>query len=200
MRLTFTTQQEASEDNATYEAAAIADEQSKFLRYETARKVHSSLFDRTNGTSLGYSERLNGTANEKFGLAKSLSVMPGDTVKMEVYAKYVDKNSSNLTSALTNFLAAIANGTAPAGTVIDGAGYATSTSSFSYGGLLNTSGSSGNGPKAYINWPIFDRDYNFINGGYQRMSDVAKEQGQDVAHEKLAAEILVTQPGYVYPG
>jgi len=27
--------------------------------------------------------------NERTGLAKSLSVMPGDTIKMEVYAKYL---------------------------------------------------------------------------------------------------------------
>ena len=119
-------------------------------------------------------------------------------MKMEVYAKYVDTNNANLTQALTDFLAAIANGTAPAGTVVDGSSYAASTSSFSYAGLLNTSGSTSNGPKAYLNWLIFDRDYNFVNGGYQRMSDVAKEHGQDVAHEKLSASVVITQPGYVY--
>jgi hypothetical protein len=37
------------------------------------------------------------------------------------------------------------------------------------------------GPKAYLNWLIFDRDYNFINGGYQRIGTAAKEYGQDVA-------------------
>ena len=34
--------------------------------------------------------------------------------------------------------------------------------------------------------------------GYQRLSDSPKEQGQDVAHERLYAEIPITEAGYVY--
>jgi RHS repeat-associated protein len=198
VRTTFTTQPETESSVATLELQNIEAEQGKFLRYETIRKVYSALFDRTNGTSLGYSNRLNGSANEKYGLAKSISVMPGDVVNLEVYAKYVDQNNENLDAALQQFLAAIASGTAAPGTVIDGAGYPNSTPSFPFPGLLNTSGSSGNGPKAYLNWLIFDRNYNFVTGGYKRMSNVAKEQGQNVAHEKLSSTLTITQAGYVY--
>lgn len=198
VRLTFTANPETESATATYEAANVAAEQNKFLRYETARRVYSPLFDKTNSSSPGYSERLNGTANEKFGLARSLSVMPGDKVNLEVYAKYVDKNPNNLTQALRDFLAAIANATAPAGTVVDGVGYGTSTSSFSFAGFLNTSGSSGSGPRAYVNWLIFDRNYIFKTGGYVRMSNIAQETGNDVAHEKLASSLTITEPGYVY--
>jgi hypothetical protein len=49
-----------------------------------------------------------------------------------------------------------------------------------------------------LNWIIFDRDYNFIDGGYKRMTDAAKEYGQDVAHEKLSQDLTITQRGYVY--
>ncbi|MFZ6014612.1 MAG: hypothetical protein ACOYXT_30005, partial [Bacteroidota bacterium] len=189
VRLTFTTKTEVESNTATLEPANAAVEQGKFLRYAEARKIQSSIFDQTNGAATGYAQRLNGSANEKYGLAKSLSVMPGDTVKMEVYAKYVDTNNGNWTQALTDLLTAIANGTAPAGTVVDGVAYSTSTSSFGFAGLLNTSGSTGNGPKAYLNYIIFDREYNFKNGGFVRMTDAAKEYGQDVAHEKLSAEV-----------
>jgi RHS repeat-associated protein len=198
VRLTFTANPETESSTATYEAANVTAEQNKFLRYETARRVYSPLFDKTNSSSPGYSERLNGTANEKFGLARSLSVMPGDKVNLEVYTKYVDKNPNNLTQALRDFLAAIANATAPAGTVVDGVGYGTSTSSFSFAGFLNTSGSSGSGPKAYVNWLIFDRNHIFKTGGYVRMSNIAQETGNDVAHEKLASSLTITEPGYVY--
>jgi hypothetical protein len=194
--MTFTTKDETETSTATLEAANLVNEQSKFLRIQNAKRVNAALFDHTNGTGTGYSERLNGSANEKYGIAKSLSVMPGDTVKMEVFAKYIDTNTTNWSQALTDLVSAIGANTA--GVVVDGGGYGTSTSSFSYAGLLNNSGSTGNGPKAYLNWLIFDRDYNFINGGYQRMSDAAKEQGQDVAHEKLSAEIVATAPGYIY--
>ncbi|HEX8059614.1 MAG TPA: hypothetical protein VF473_01700 [Cyclobacteriaceae bacterium] len=51
--------------------------------------------------------------------------MPGDTVKLEVYAKYVDTNSANWTAALNTLMGQIAGG---ASGVVDGSGYSTSTS------------------------------------------------------------------------
>jgi len=81
---------------------------------------NSALFDHTHNGTTSYSERLSGSANEKTGIARSISVMPGDTIKMEVYA-----SNSNNTAALTQLLAQIIAGTASAATVIDGANYAT---------------------------------------------------------------------------
>ncbi|WP_276374887.1 hypothetical protein [Chryseolinea sp. H1M3-3] len=48
--------------------------------------------------------------NDKSGLGKSLSVTPGDTVEMEVYAKYLDNNTKNWTEALTTLMTQIAQG------------------------------------------------------------------------------------------
>jgi RHS repeat-associated protein len=144
-------------------------------------------------------QRLNGSMNEKFGLAKSLSVMPGDKLNIEVYAKYVDPNSINWTGVLPTLMSQIAGGTA--GLVIDGAGYGTSTSAFPFPSqaLANTSSSSESGPKAYLNWLVFDKDYQLLTGGFDRISTGAREFGQDVAHERLfSPEVLITEPGYVY--
>src|SRR5690606_10989389 len=66
-----------------------------------------------------YAIRLNGSESERIGLARSLAVMTGDTIKAEVYAKYLDPDPSNWTAALQNLMAAIAGGTAPTGTVIE---------------------------------------------------------------------------------
>lgn len=198
VRVMFTAIPGQDISKATLETINLTSEQSKFFRYENARRINSSLFDHTNGTGTGYAQRLNGSTNERYGLAKSLSVMPGDTVNMEVFVKYVDTNTSNWTAALNTMLSQIANGTAPAGTVVDGGGYSSSTSSFSYAGLLNTTGSSGVGPKAYLNWLIFDKNFAFVNGGFVRMSDVAREYGQDVTHEKLQTQLIINEPGYVY--
>lgn len=82
--------------------------------------------------------------------------------------------------------------------VVDGANYSTSTSSFPFAGLLSTTGSTG-GPKAYLNWLIFDRNYTFITGGYSRLSATPSEHGQDVAYERLySPDLVIAQPGYVY--
>jgi RHS repeat-associated protein len=144
-------------------------------------------------------QRLNGSTNEKYGLAKSLSVMPGDKINIEVYAKYVDPNSTNWTGVLPTLMSQIAANTA--GVVIDGAGYGTSTSTFPFPtqATTNTSGSSEPGPKAYLNWLVFNKDYQLLTGGFDRISTNAREFGQDVAHERLfSPEVLITEPGYVY--
>jgi hypothetical protein len=200
VRMTFTTKDESLSDKATYEAANVNVEQSKFLRYATARRINAIIFDKTNGASTGYSQRLNGSANEQYGLAKSLSVMPGDVINAEVYAKYVDPAVNNSTTAgqnLLNLLAQIAANTA--GVVIDGSSYGNSTSSFptTYGGLQ---GKTDNGaPRAYLNWLIFDRNYVFQTGGFKQITTLAKEAGTDVLHEYIASPtITITQPGYVY--
>ncbi len=205
VRVTFTTIPEIDCGTATLEAANAATERSQFVRYENARIVNHYLFDRTNGvaptTTPGGAQRLAGGTNEKYGLARSLSVMPGDVINMEVYGKYIDSNTANLTTALSTLVSQIAAGTAPGGTVIDGGTYGSSTSSFPFaGGLNGTTGSSGTGPKAYLNWLVFDRNYVLIPGksGYMRMTTAAREYGQDVAHERLYGSVTVDQPGYIY--
>jgi RHS repeat-associated protein len=182
---------------ATPEATNLTTEQGNFLRYTNARRVQSTLFDHTNGAATGYSERLNGGTNEKYGVARSMSVMPGDTIKVQVYAKYADPNTTNWNQTLTNLMSAIASNTG--GIVVDGGGYSSSTSSFSFGGLVNTGGSSPSSPKAFLNWIIFDRDYNFKDGGFVQVSQAAKETGTDGPHEKLSKnDILIKEPGYIY--
>ncbi len=150
-----------------------------------------------------YSTRLTGTANEKYGLAKSLSVMPGDTITMEVWAKYLDTNTNNWSAALTNLVGAIANGTAPTGTFIDGgAAGSIGGTTFPYTGVLPRTGDSGTGPKAYLNYIVFDKNYGYKTGGFKRLSATPKENGSDVAHEKLAFEgvdkVIIKEAGYVY--
>jgi RHS repeat-associated protein len=198
-RLTFTSKEETESATATLETAAANTEQSNFLRYTNAKRINSTLFDRTNGAATGHAQRLNGSTNEKYGLAKSLSVMPGDKINVEVYAKYVDPNSTNWTGVLPTLISQIAANTA--GVVIDGAGYGTSTSTFPFPtqATTNTSGSSEPGPKAYLNWLVFNKDYQLLTGGFDRISTNAREFGQDVAHERLfSPEVLITEPGYVY--
>lgn len=201
VRVLFTSKDETDAATATYEPANATVEQSKFLRYTNAKLVNSSFFDRTNGSAptqtLGYAQRLNGSANEKYGLARSISVMPGDVISAEVYAKYVDPNSTNWNGALTTLMSNIAS--SAAGVVVDGVNYSTSTSSFpvSYPGLVTKTDTGA--PKAYLNWLVFDRDFVFITGGFQQISTASREIGNDVAHERLASpNISISQPGYVY--
>ncbi|HCW09189.1 MAG TPA: hypothetical protein DGG95_17670, partial [Cytophagales bacterium] len=208
VRMTFTTQPVTESPVATLEPANQAVEQSQFLRMDDARLINSTLFDHTRNGISNYSERLSGSTNEKTGIARSISVMPGDIIDLEVYAKYVDASNSNNTAALVQWLAQIAAGTASSGTVVDGPNYSTNgNTSFPYAGLAGEGNSSGLGPKAYLNYIMFDRNFNPIltdvsQTNYVRMSTVGREDGTNLPygnpHERLSAHIVVKQPGYLY--
>jgi hypothetical protein len=84
VRITFTTNTTTDQNTGTYETANQSAEIAAFLRYVNARRINAAIFDHTNGSANGYSERLNASANEKYGLARSISVMPGDVINAEV--------------------------------------------------------------------------------------------------------------------
>jgi len=151
-----------------------------------------------------YSTRLAGTPNERYGLARSLSVSPGDVINVEVYAKYLDSNSNNWTGALTTLMSNLVQGTAATGTLVDGGavgslgGGALPFAPTDHGGQVSAP------PKAYLNYILFDKNMNPIPNGFnsQQISTDAKEYGQDCQHDRLAfdgaRQIVVTEPGYAY--
>ncbi|HBK88645.1 MAG: RHS repeat-associated core domain-containing protein [Cyclobacteriaceae bacterium] len=198
MRATFTTVNLPDVNTATYEPANQSAELAKYLRLDKAKLVTAAIFDHTNGAASGTSERLNGSANEKFGIARSISVAAGDVISTEVYAKYVDPNSANWSGALTSLIGQIATGTV--GVVVDGANYNNAINPFPYPGAPAHT-PSGTGPKAYLNWLVFDKNWtlDLSKSGYMQMSTAGKEAGTDVAHERLfSPTINITEPGYVY--
>ena len=212
VRSTFTTVNNVEQPVATFEAANQTLEQSQFLRYDDARLINATLFDHTHRTNPGsttmYSERLSGSANEKTGIARSISVMPGDIVNIEVFAKYVDASNSNNTIDLNNLMGVIRSTNPPAGLIIDGANYAVNgITPFSFLGKAGEGNENGSGPKAYLNYVAFDRNFVPITGdvsqtNFVRVSSAALEDGRNApdgnTHEHLYAQVIVKQPGYMY--
>jgi len=207
VRTTFTTKDEVDESTATLETANEDEEQSKFLRYELARRVNSVLLDHTNGTSPGYAVRLNGTEKERNGLARSLSVMPGDIIHVEAYAKYIDTDNTNWSAALNTLMSQV-TGTA-AGVVVDGAGYLNSASAQLPLTAIDHSAETGTAPPmAYINYIFINRDYDLssVKMVATQITEAAAEtgyvNGEAVAngkpHELMILTETVTEPGYVY--
>jgi len=206
VRTTFTTKMDIDEMTATLEVANESEEQSKFLRYELAKKVNSVMLDHTNDISTGYAVRLNGTENERNGLARSLSVMPGDIISVEVYAKYIDTNSTNWSAALTTLMSQVTGDAA--GVVVDGAGYLNSGSTQLPLTAIDHSEETGTAPMAYINYIFINRDYDpaSIKLVATRITEDAAETGyvngeavaNGKAHELMTLTETVTEPGYVY--
>lgn len=208
VRMTFTTKEEVDDCVATMETTNEEEEFGRFLNYDKARVINHPVYDHTydgqtppNGTAFGI--RLNGSDNERIGLARSLSVMPGDTLKVEVFAKYYEASGGDNLGAFATLMASIIGGTPPSGVFIDGAGYSiNSATSVPFETELDKSGETGQRPKAYLNWLIFDRDYNVIlsQSGYVRISTNAREDTTNIPHERLAppADIVIKEAGYAY--
>lgn len=202
VRLSFTSKDEVDEKKATLEASTVNADRAAFLKYDDARRVYSAMFDYTNGTSPGYAQRLSGTATETLGLARSLALMPGDKLKVEVYAKYFQVSNTDA-AAFNSWVAAFISGASVPASVLDGAGYTTNTgNSIPYANALNKTGETGTAPMAYLNWIVYDKNFLPIPAlsGYRRITTNAQQgAGADVGHEKLESPLIdITQPGYAY--
>lgn len=199
VRLTFTTKDQVETFTATSEIATQSTESNIFSNYNPTDR---DLFDHTDaGTTYTYAQLLHGGHNSQIALAKSLSVMPGDTIKAEVYAKY--QELENPGAGLTGFAAALTSAfgfNAPVvgdpGTVFNALDdYGTIIA----GGFDHSEDETA--PKAYLNILLFDRDHNFVDAAYKQI-DIDDEQGEDLNIKDslgyLNIEKLVTTPGYAY--
>jgi RHS repeat-associated protein len=208
VRLTFTTKQETDSGTATMETANDTQEKLKFLNYKEAVVVDHPVFDHTNdGTTAAATNKatrlVGGNTNEKFGLARSLSVMPGDQISMQVYAKYLDPQQGNWSGDFKDFLLQYTSSTPPAGSVIDrGLSGSIGGGIFPYASLLNRADVDETAPKAFLTWLVFDRDFNplLAESGFVQIPTSAKENGTNVPHKLImrASPLVITEPGYVY--
>src|SRR5690606_22901098 len=113
VRLTFTSKPEIYDPNASMEPAQVDDERADFINYDKVTKINSDLFNHTEGADSRYSTRLSGAEGEKIGLAKSLAVMTGDTIRTAVWGKYLDPGQTNYDQLIQNMIATVATGGVP---------------------------------------------------------------------------------------
>lgn len=202
VRMTFTSKRVVDNPVATMETANATAEHSEFLYYDEAVKINSSIFDHTNSGATQYATRLTGLTNHRYGLAKSISVMPGDTVLATVFAKYLERDTTlwNNGNGLATLMNTVRWGTPAAGVLIDG-GTAGTTGGVTppYAALLaKGQGTQTGAPKAYLNFLVFDRDYHVLDGGFIGVTTAAREYGQDGVHEELSKQLIIKKAGYVY--
>ena len=213
VRVTVSTVEQVETFMATMEAAEANTEQGEFLRYDESVKVTARLFDHTHRdgaratkakgkpvSSPEVATRLSGIGEERYGLAKSIRVMPGDKIRMEVFAKYVDPNKSDWQANFSDVVSALSQA-APA-PALDGAlQRAAGASSIPLTAMLiKTPG--GKAPKAYLNYVMYDNDFNPITDpnqtNYVQVTEASKENGRNSDHERLYAEVEAKQAGYMY--
>lgn len=202
VRMTFTSKRVVDNPVATMETANATAEHSEFLYYDEAVKINSSIFNHTNSGATQYATRLTGLTNHRYGLAKSVSVMPGDTVLASVFAKYLERDTTlwDNGNGLATLMNTVRWGTPAAGVLIDG-GTAGTTGGVTppFAALLaKGQGTQTGAPKAYLNFLVFDREYHLLDGGFIGVTTAAREYGQDGTHEELSKQLIIKKAGYVY--
>jgi RHS repeat-associated protein len=201
VRLTFTTEPGEDTYAAILENATQTQEEADFHpSYDNITRVNASIYDHTDNGTSNYSLLVDGQPGRIIGLAKSMQVLPGDTVTMEVFGKYLAPTTTN------NDLAA---GMAPAITGAFGlTASATGELLLAYNSLLGLFASGpiigagdwedDDAPKAYLNYILFDKNFVAYDMGIDQINIEALENGTDIPHDHMYLEAYVTKPGYVY--
>jgi len=92
---------------ATFEPHNLETESKEFMDYGESPHIASSLFDHTQPAGVGHALRL---VDGETGPSRSVAVLPRDTVRMEVFAKYLDLRIKKTDPALMAISMAIAGG------------------------------------------------------------------------------------------
>jgi len=147
--------------NAGFEPIYEDRESEQFIGYEEVVRIASDMLNHTEGAESEYAMRLSGGYGENIGLAKSISVMPGDTVRMAVFGKYIDIAEAKRNPAIMAVLMAVTVAN-PLTMGVDGALAKAATKATagkaSLAGLMGSKEENGDAPPAYLNYLFFDRE------------------------------------------
>src|SRR5690606_9236404 len=190
VRVTFTTADREELTDlymATMEPEFAVLEESTFNNLET-RQV-DQLHNKTEGGKA--SARLNAAEGKAVGPSMSLKVMPGDTVKMKVFAQYHDKAKTK--DAIEGMTSLVASAFTPKGAPAEAAIAMTQALRQPLGGASLAMFAKDNTiPKAYLNYLFFDKDMNYKTGGFKQVSDEGLGQ-----FEELSLEFAPEEEGWL---
>ncbi len=183
----------ASFENMTADAT-------KFKNLTTNSQYWVNAPSAANNTPGGsYSLRLNSTYNATgnapgIAAVKSLSVVPGDVVSLEVYGYYVGSSgfgstSQAITALISSLVGSVTTGmpASEAGAISSGVSSAYTT----FGGAPNQGDAA---PSAYLNYILLDKNYKLLDMGWQAVPTTANGTRQKI----MFTPRNIKEPGYMY--
>lgn len=171
-------------------------EEALFLNLDQTRSSAVALANNTNEAGIVNNEtaRLNGSESDRrVGPAKLLQVNAGDQVDMEVFAYHQGGFSNGGNVGQSNFVTALA-------TTFGGINGSSNTESQAIYDLFNDNaalayvGGDGdsNSPQAYINYILFNQDFDYLDAGFVQVGNTAN------SHQQLNLSKSIDQSGYIY--
>jgi RHS repeat-associated protein len=202
VRVSFTTVDEPAEEYlATMEVGTMGDMEENLFEFKNLDTRHNSnAYDHTDEfpqSVYTYSSRLNNaTSMDIIGPAKILKVLAGDVVDLEVYATYTAYNGSNNATVSGNqLIGAIAAAFTPAGTSAEITRQILEQFNVMGAGAALVSGTPDAGtPAAYLNYILYDANFNYLDAGFEPVTSAAASGFIKVSFTSLP----INQRGYMY--
>jgi RHS repeat-associated protein len=176
--------------DATMEADKAEEESQYFMNTDTRHM--DPMFNHT--AAGAYSSRLNPylEGGSAIGPAIYLEVSPGDTVAMEVFARYTAQvsDANNVAPALASAIAAGFGGQSPINEAVTlGEAF---TEALAAGAAVPTDAGS-TAPKAYLQYILFNKNMSMAQHGHHMVSE---EAGSSWQHLQL--RVPIEEIGYIY--
>ncbi|RUA34542.1 MAG: hypothetical protein DSY77_04910, partial [Bacteroidetes bacterium] len=145
-----------------------------------------------------YSHRLTGGGTDIVGLMKTLYVSKGDKISAEVYGKYLDAQFTDEGvngAALINALVTMLGG----GTITGEGTIVQNNLNTDFISAAMADDGQESSPKAYLNYILLDKNFNYLYSGFDRLGSSAADPGDGTGtHQRLSfEEILVQEDGYL---
>lgn len=168
---------------ATMESETASVEESLFLNLAPSRHL-----DAVNAKTGDESARLNANRDQIIGPAKAIKVFAGDVVDLKVHAKYL--STAGATQATTNLMIFDALASAYS---LGGGGELYNAFQNLFSGTALTAQSADEVPAAYLNYVLYDLNYENPQLGYAQVSASARN-----AFEELSINITIPEEGYLF--
>ena len=130
------------------------------------------------------------------GPSKSLQVYQGDTVRLKVNARY--ETTPQQVQGLEGVATEVVGAVQKTASGLESSGVSEGVSGLGATGAL--ANEQQEAPQAYLNYLVYDEDYQLVDQGFVAVSEAAAvgAKNPDAAPEELALEVPIEEDGFVY--
>ena len=198
VRLTFSEEPMVESSDLTMETPAAPTEEALFEHVAAARQTLA--FHNTTDASREEPQpnKVARLQAGQTGPAKSLSVRAGDKVHLQVNAAY--ETGRGKVQGLEGIATQVAGAASRSAAGLESAGAITGSNGLAAGSAL-TNGKQQGVPPAYLNYLVYDTDYQLVDQGFVQVSEAAAVEvgstNNDPA-ETLTLDVDIARNGYLY--
>ena len=196
-RVTFTNVPVTTTNTASMEASAAPVEEQVFEGVAESRQTLAFHNTTDASTEEPDPNKVATLQPGEQGPTKSVQVHAGDTVRLKVNARY--ETVPNQVQGMEGIATELAGAVQRSAAGLESSGAITGSNGLAAAGVLTTSKEQ-EVPQAYLNYLLYDEDYQLIDQGFQQVSQAAAvgKANPSATPEALALEVPIQEEGFLY--